>query len=135
MLLGFTIIDALSGEQEPPEQDGAAEEAGANQHHTYNSEQLKRWTSLFEQFSYDADDTKTFHALYESIQHGFGLPNQVAGRTVVLTTEDTGYAIDTSVAGKAVISVPAFVNYVVEDFASQHVQNWDNSMTDNAIHI
>ena len=133
MLVGFTIIDALSGEQEPPESSSV--EAASDSHQTHDSEQLQRWTNLFGHFSYDEDDTRTFHSLYESIQHGFGLPNKVAGRTVVLINEDNGYAIDTSHDGKAIISVPAFLNYVVEEFSTQHAKDWDNSVTDNSIRL
>jgi hypothetical protein len=50
------------------------------------------------------------YALRNSLLHGYGVPkpSRTHGRTVLLTSDPSRYAVDTSERGQALVSVPVF---------------------------
>lgn len=110
LTLGMIVLDTLSG--------NANEKVG------------KRWRRLLKQHGIPRRDADIIYALRNSLLHGYGPPKQVSGRRVILTPDQNAFAIDTSHAKKALISVPVFCRCLVERIASEAPNTWDVSEVD-----
>jgi hypothetical protein len=112
--LGMVILDTLSGDS-----NGVR----------------ARWELLLTTHGITQEDARIIYRLRCSLLHGYGLPkpSMVNGRTVLLTSDVTAHAIDTSTSGRALVSVPVFCGRLVERIAAAAPQNWDTSLIDTDV--
>ena len=105
----MAVLDTLSGE-----------EPGVRQ----------RFEGLLTRHGVPAEDATIIWMLRNSLLHGYGLPkpSQVSGRNVLLTPDHDAYALDTSHAGIALVSVPVFCARLVERIAAEAKGDWDVSL-------
>ena len=96
-----------------------------------------RWELLLTAHGITQEDARIIYKLRCSLLHGYGLPkpSTVSGRTVLLTSDVTAHAIDTSTStsGRALVSVPVFCGRLVERIAAAAPQNWDTSLIDTDV--
>lgn len=109
LLIGMVVLDTLSGE-----------EPGAGQ----------RFRRLLIGHGVSAEDATIIWMLRNSLLHGYGLPkpSEVSGRNVLLTPDQDAYAVDTSHAETALVSVPIFCARLVERIANEAKDSWDVSL-------
>jgi hypothetical protein len=113
LALGMIVVDSLSG----PEGKGTVTE---------------RWRSLLLSHDVPADDASIIYELRCSLLHGYGLPSHrvISGRRFIATGERAAYALDTSDAGIARLSVPVFCARLVERIAFEAPYDWDTTLID-----
>jgi hypothetical protein len=89
-----------------------------------------KWTRLLTAHGVEEDDARTIYALRCALLHGYGLPKpeHASGRTVLLTRDAAGYALDTSREGFALVSVPVFCGRLVERIAAAAWMDWDKTL-------
>jgi hypothetical protein len=89
-----------------------------------------RWRRLLTSHGIPQDDADIIYALRCSLLHGYGLPlpDEAHGRNVALTPDRSACAVDTSVNGRALVSVPVFCGRLVERVAVAAQGNWDTSV-------
>ncbi len=114
--LGMIVLDTLSG---------SSEGVGA------------RWELLLTTHGVTQEDAQIIYKLRCSLLHGYGLPkpSAVGGRTVLLTSDVTAHAVDTSTSGRALATVPIFCGRLVERVAAAAPQNWDTSLINTDLKI
>lgn len=114
--LGMIVLDTLSGSAEGV---------------------WDRWKLLLTSHGITPEDAKIIYKLRCSVMHGYGLPkpSAVAGRPLLLTSDAVAFAVDTSVAGRASVSVPVFCGRLVERIAAAAPQNWDTSLINTDVRI
>lgn len=114
-LIGCAIIDTLAG----------STVGGASQ--------ASKWYSLLSEYGYPDDETMFLLAAYQSVSHGYWVPQPLNGRHVHFTDTVSDEVIDTT-QDAVNISIPAF-NTLVEAIAAKSYGNWDTSLTDTDIHL
>jgi hypothetical protein len=62
-------------------------------------------------------------------------PSRTHGRTVLLTSDPSRYAVDTSKRGRALVSVPVFCGYLVERIALEAYDQWDVTLLDTNVKL
>jgi hypothetical protein len=77
------------------------------------------------------------YALRNSLLHGYGVPkpSRTHGRTVLLTSDPSRYAVDTSKRGQALVSVPVFCGHLVERIVAEAYDQWDVTLLDTDIKL
>ncbi|MFI1352501.1 hypothetical protein ACH4TV_02750 [Streptomyces sp. NPDC020898] len=96
-----------------------------------------RWKRLLTSHGVTVEDAEIIYKLRCSLLHGYGVPkpSAVGGRTVLLTSDTTAHAVDTSVPNHALVSVPVFCGRLVERIAAAAPQNWDTSLINTKVKI
>ena len=78
------------------------------------------------------EDSTIIFKLRCSLLHGYYQPNpekEIGYRTVLLTPYHNAYALDTSQAGLALVSVPAFCGRLAERIvATAPLDEWDTTL-------
>jgi hypothetical protein len=96
-----------------------------------------RWERLLTHHRISKDDSDIIYALRNSILHGYGLPlpSSTGNRKVLLTPYQDAYAVDTSTAGEALVSVPVFCTRLVERIAAAAPGDWDTSLINTNVQM
>lgn len=89
-----------------------------------------RWTRLLTRYEISHDDASIIYRTRCSLLHGYGPPKKVNGRKVLLIADHDTFALDTSHAGEARLSVPVFCGHLVERLAVKAERDWDATLID-----
>jgi hypothetical protein len=89
-----------------------------------------RWKQLLTSHRISGDDADIIYELRCSLLHGYGLPkpSAIGGRNLLVTPDPTAFALDTSVHGRAMVSVPVFCGRLTERIADEAQGDWDVSL-------
>jgi hypothetical protein len=114
--IGMIVLDTLTREDE-----GVAD----------------RWKRLLTGHEVSEDDADLIHALRNSLLHGYGVPkpSRTHGRTVLLTSDPSRYAVDTSKRGQALVSVPVFCGHLVERIVLEAYDQWDVTLLNTDVKL
>ncbi|MDG4834822.1 hypothetical protein O7627_36760 [Solwaraspora sp. WMMD1047] len=96
----------------------------------------QRWSNLLTSHDVTEADAKLIYALRCSLLHGYGPPKASAGtanRHMLLTADPHAYAVDTSRAGVALVSVPVFCGRLVERIVFAAWEDWDQELVNTDI--
>jgi hypothetical protein len=95
-----------------------------------------RWEKLLISQGLTREDATISYKLRCSLLHGYYLPRpdkNIGHRTVLLTPYHDAYALDTSQAGLALVSVPVFCGRLVERIvATIALDEWDTDLINTA---
>jgi hypothetical protein len=96
-----------------------------------------RWKQLLTTHGVSEEDAKTLYSLRCSLLHGYGppKPKEAHGRTLLLTSDPTAFALDTSQDRCALLSVPVFCGHLVERIVTAAHDDWDGSLIDTNYRI
>jgi hypothetical protein len=77
------------------------------------------------------------YALRNSLLHGYGVPkpSRTHGRTVLLTSDPSRYAVDTSKRGQALVSMPVFCGHLFERIVAEAYDQWDVTLLDTDVKL
>jgi hypothetical protein len=96
-----------------------------------------RWKRLLTAHEVCEEDADIIYALRNSLLHGYGVPtpSRTHGRTVLLTSDPSEYAVDTSNRGRVLVSVPVSCRYLVERIALEAYDQWDVTLLDTNVKL
>lgn len=96
-----------------------------------------RWKRLLTAHEVSEEDADLIYALRNSLLHGYGVPkpSRTHGRTVLLTSDPSRYAVDTSKGGQALVSVPVFCGHLVERIVTEAYDQWDVTLLDTDVKL
>jgi hypothetical protein len=96
-----------------------------------------RWKRLLTAHEVPEEDADLIYALRNSLLHGYGVPkpSRTHGRTVLLTSDPSRYAVDTSKRGQALVSVPVFCGHLVERIVAEAYDQWDVTLLDTDVKL
>jgi hypothetical protein len=96
-----------------------------------------RWKRLLTAHEVSEEDADIIYALRNSLLHGYGVPkpSRTHNRTVLLTSDPSRYAVDTSKRGQALVSVPVFCGYLVERIVLEAYDQWDVTLLNTDVKL